>query len=152
MGAKRKLRRLSRRPELQPSAFTRVTTLYPKHPSDFKRWLARNASRAQEVWVVLYKSASGRQTVSFEDALIEALCYGWSDHRAKHVDKERFAVLFAPCLPSRRWSARELGLAEALFGLGRMTEAGIAVLTARLRRGAAPAKSQAAPRRPRIAR
>ena len=132
MGAKRKLRRLSRRP-----AFTRATTLYPKRASDFRRWLGRHADRAKEVWLILYTKASHQQTVSFEDALMEALCYGWSDHRAKHVDKKRFAVLFAPVLPGRRWSARELALAEALFGLGRMTEAGAAALTAHLRRKAA---------------
>ena len=64
--------------------------LYPKRPGDFQRWLARYTSRVSEVWLVFQKRSSEKQTVTYQDALQEALCYGWIDSRVKTVDAERF--------------------------------------------------------------
>jgi uncharacterized protein YdeI (YjbR/CyaY-like superfamily) len=105
-----------------------VKSLHPKQPGDFARWLARNRGRATEIWLVFYKKTTGRQTVAYKHALQEAMCYGWIDSRVKSVDAERFTVRFTPRKPGSPWSRRNLKLAEALLGSGRMTKAGIAVL------------------------
>jgi uncharacterized protein YdeI (YjbR/CyaY-like superfamily) len=109
-----------------------VTTLHPRHPRDFERWLSRYSSRVPEAWLVFQKRTSGKQTVTYRDALQEALCYGWIDSRVKTLDAERFLVRFTPRRPGSPWSKRNLAFAKALIQSGKMTPAGVAVLPSRL--------------------
>ena len=110
-----------------------MRTLRPKEAGDFAQWLGRNRDRAKEVWLVFNKKLSGRQRVTYEHALQEALCYGWIDSRVKSMDAERFTVRFTPRRPGSPWSKRNLKLAKALLASGKMTHAGMAVLPSRLR-------------------
>ena len=85
---------------------------------------------------IFYKKTSGRQTVAYKHALQDAMRYGWIDSRVRSIDPERFTVRFTLRKPGGPWSKRSLTLAETLFQSGRMTEAGIAMLSPRLRRKA----------------
>jgi len=113
-----------------------VKILYPKRPGDFARWLARHARWTPEVWLVFKKRASGKQAITYQEALQEALCYGWIDSRVKTLDAERFSVRFTARRPESPLSERNLVFAEALLQSGKMTDAGVAVLPSRLRRKA----------------
>lgn len=110
-----------------------MKSLYPKRAGDFERWLSQHASRVSEVWLVFQKRTSGKQTVTYQEALLEALCYGWIDSRVKTLDRERFSVRFTARRPGSPWSKRNLAFARALLESGKMTQAGIAVLPSRLR-------------------
>jgi len=83
--------------------------------------------------LVSQKSASGKQTVAYKDALQGALCYGWIDNCVKAVDAEMFSVRPTPRRPGSPWSKRNLVFAEALLQAGKMTRAAIPVLPLRLR-------------------
>ena len=56
---------------------------------EWRAWLARNHRKAREIWLVYYKKSSGRKRIPYDDAVEEALCYGWIDSIAKPIDEHR---------------------------------------------------------------
>jgi uncharacterized protein YdeI (YjbR/CyaY-like superfamily) len=62
----------------------------------WRRWLAKHHSTEKEIWLVYYRKQSGKQRISYNDAVEEALCYGWIDSNLKGIDEERFAQRFSP--------------------------------------------------------
>jgi uncharacterized protein YdeI (YjbR/CyaY-like superfamily) len=103
-------------------------TLEARGPDDFAAWLAANGQAKQEIWVVIYKKGSGKQTVTYEQLVEVALCYGWIDGLMKSVDAEKYAQRFSPRRKRSNWTATNLAIARRLIAEGRMTEAGRAVL------------------------
>ena len=72
--------------------------------SEWRRWLQRNHSREREVWLVFHKRSSGDAGISYEDAIEEALCFGWVDSLVKKLDEKRYLRKFTPRKPDSRWS------------------------------------------------
>ena len=103
-------------------------TLEVHSPDDFAAWLAAQGATAREIWPVIYKKASGKQTVIYAQLVEVALCYGWIDVLEKSLDAERYALRFMPRRPKSHWTAANRALARRLLAEGRMTEAGRAVL------------------------
>ena len=71
-----------------------------------------------------WKKATGRLHVSYDDAVEEALCYGWVDSRSKAVDDERTSIWFTPRRPKSAWSASNVARVERLEAAGLMRAAG----------------------------
>ena len=71
-------------------------TLEVANPADFAAWLAAHGATAREIWPVLYKKATGKQTVTYAELVEVALCYGWIDGLEKTLDTERYALRFSP--------------------------------------------------------
>jgi uncharacterized protein YdeI (YjbR/CyaY-like superfamily) len=92
------------------------------------RWLAAHGADERERIVAIYKKASGRQTVTFDELLDVALCHGWVDTQTKGIDDERYAIRFVPRRPGSNWSATNREKVRRLLAEGRMTPAGRAVL------------------------
>jgi uncharacterized protein YdeI (YjbR/CyaY-like superfamily) len=92
------------------------------------RWLAEHGPDERERIVAIYKKASGRQTVTFDELLDVALCHGWVDTQTKGIDDERYAIRFVPRRPGSNWSATNREKVRRLLAEGRMTPAGQAVL------------------------
>jgi uncharacterized protein YdeI (YjbR/CyaY-like superfamily) len=92
------------------------------------RWLAAHEADERERIVAIYKKASGRQTVTFDELLDVALCHGWVDTQTKGIDDERYAIRFVPRRPGSNWSATNREKVRRLLAEGRMTPAGRAVL------------------------
>ncbi len=97
-------------------------------PQDFATWLAEHGSTASEIWTIIYKKSSGKQTVTFQQLKEVATCYGWVDVQNKSVDGERYALLYKPRRKGSNWSEGNRALARQLLAEGRMTEAGKAAL------------------------
>ena len=95
---------------------------------DFDRWLAEHGADERERIVAIYKKASGRQTVTFDELLDVALCHGWVDTQTKGIDDRRYAIRFVPRRPGSNWSATNREKVRRLLAEGRMTPAGQAVL------------------------
>ena len=95
---------------------------------EFHDWLAANGATERERVVAIYKKASGRQTVTFDELLDVALCHGWVDTQTKGIDDERYAIRFVPRRPGSNWSATNREKVRRLLAEGRMTPAGQAVL------------------------
>jgi uncharacterized protein YdeI (YjbR/CyaY-like superfamily) len=95
---------------------------------EFDRWLREHGDSEPQRIVAIYKKASGRQTVSFEELLDTALCHGWVDTQTKGIDEQRYAIRFVPRRPGSNWSATNRARVRRLLDEGRLTPGGEAVL------------------------
>lgn len=71
-------------------------TLYLTDRKHWRKWLAKNYNKEKEVWLIYYRKASDKKRIPYNDAVEEALCYGWIDSTIKNIDEERFAQRFTP--------------------------------------------------------
>lgn len=93
-------------------------------------WLAGNYSQPQGVWLRLAKKSSGKPSVSYAEALEEALCYGWIDGQKQAYDNEYWLQKFTPRGPKSTWSKVNVAKAESLIQLGKMQPAGLTAIEA----------------------
>jgi uncharacterized protein YdeI (YjbR/CyaY-like superfamily) len=92
---------------------------------DWEDWLRVNADEAAGLWLQIAKKAAGIPTVSYDEALEVALCYGWIDGLKKRYDERFFIQRFTPRRPRSRWSKRNVGIVERLIQEGRMKPRGL---------------------------
>jgi uncharacterized protein YdeI (YjbR/CyaY-like superfamily) len=98
---------------------------------ELRRWFERNHRSAAELWVGFYKKGSGKPTITWPEAVDEALCFGWIDGIRKSLGPESYANRFTPRRARSTWSAVNVKRAQELIGLGRMTPAGMTAFEAR---------------------
>ena len=67
-----------------------------RSPEAFRRWLAENHAAARELWVGFYKKGSGRPSITWPEAVDEALCFGWIDGVRKSLDEDSYVIRFTP--------------------------------------------------------
>ena len=91
----------------------------------WRAWLKKNHAAEPGIWMVFYKPAKG---ITYEEAVEEALCYGWIDSLIQRLDAERYLRKFTPRASTRHWSAINLERIRRLTREGRMTPAGLAKL------------------------
>ena len=101
----------------------------------WRRWLERNHDRVNEIWILTYKVHTGRKCLSYQDALDEALCWGWIDSRVRTIDAERHLWRFAQRRPRSIWSLKNRTRAEKLIEEGRMTIHGMKKIEAAKKSG-----------------
>lgn len=89
---------------MQKSKQTNLKTLYVNNRKDWRTWLENNFDKEKEVWLVFPKKASGKPRVSYNDAVEEALCFGWIDSTVKSIDEENRAQRFSPRNPKSGFS------------------------------------------------
>jgi uncharacterized protein YdeI (YjbR/CyaY-like superfamily) len=95
-------------------------------PEQFRRWLERNHDRAVELLVGFHKKASGKKSVTYAEALDEALCFGWIDGVRKNFDETSYTIRFTPRKPRSIWSNVNVRHVERLLKEGRMEPPGLA--------------------------
>lgn len=93
-------------------------------PAAFRAWLKVHHDSVDELWVGYWKKATGRPSVTWEETVDEALCFGWIDGIRKRVDEEAYTVRFTPRRPRSVWSLRNIERYEALRAEGRVVEPG----------------------------
>ena len=108
----------------------KVESIVFQDRKEWRRWLRVNHDRKTEVWLVLPKKSAGGDSfrVYYNQALEEALCFGWIDSRVKPLDATRSLVRFTP-RKSKNWSRYNIDRALELVRKRKMTEAGLKVLT-----------------------
>jgi uncharacterized protein YdeI (YjbR/CyaY-like superfamily) len=92
---------------------------------EFRAWLAKNCVRSEGIWLRIYKKASGVATVSYAEALDQALCHGWIDSQKRPSDNQSWLQKFTPRRPQSGWSKNNTKHAERLIKSGAMTAAGL---------------------------
>src|SRR5215472_13528563 len=97
----------------------------------FRRWLVQHHARGAGVWVKFHRVDSGRPSLRFPDALVEALCFGWIDGIRKRLGTTSYLVNFAPRAEGSHWSRPNIARAKALIASRRMTAAGLKAFRAR---------------------
>jgi uncharacterized protein YdeI (YjbR/CyaY-like superfamily) len=108
----------------------------PRSRSAWRSWLRRNHANVEEVWVVFYKKGTGQPTISYNDAVEEALCFGWIDGIKKRVDDARYMHRFTPRKPNSVWSESNKERVARLIEAGLMTSAGQRMIDHAKRAGA----------------
>ena len=103
--------------------------LYVATREEWREWLERNHDRSDGIWLIYYKKGSGNPRVAYDDAVEEALCFGWIDSTAKRVDEEKYAQRFTPRRRGSGWSELNIRRMEKLIKEGLVTEAGLAKFT-----------------------
>jgi len=102
-----------------------MKTLYLADRSEWRAWLEKNANTSVGVWLLYYKKNSGKPRVAYNDAVEEALCFGWIDSKIKKVDEASFAQWFTPRKPNSQWAPSNIKRVKNLINLGKMTQAGL---------------------------
>ena len=92
----------------------------------WRAWLQKNHASAKELWVVFYKKHTGKASVAYDEAVEEALCFGWIDGIIKRIDDEKHMRRFSPRRRNSVWSELNKERARRMIAEGRMTEAGLA--------------------------
>ena len=93
---------------------------------DLENWLAENHASETELWVKLYKKASGIPSVTWQDCVIAALAWGWIDGVRHALDDTAYLQRLTPRRPKSNWSQKNVAHAERLIAEGRMQPAGMA--------------------------
>lgn len=99
-------------------------------PEEMASWLATHHADSRELWIRLYKVKSGIASVTWEQAVVEALAWGWIDGVKKSLDEQSWLQRFTPRRPRSNWSKKNCGHAEKLIAEGRMQPAGLAEVNA----------------------
>ena len=107
-------------------------------PKDFNNWLAKNHQAEQELWLCYYKKHTGKPTISWEESVEEALCYGWIDGLKKTRDGESYKVRFTPRRKTSIWSPTNLKTIKKLIKEKRLKPAGLAIYEQRKKDHAKP--------------
>jgi uncharacterized protein YdeI (YjbR/CyaY-like superfamily) len=102
-----------------------------KTPAEFRAWLEKNHATKQELYVGFHKKSSGKPSMTWQEAVDEALCFGWIDGVRKKVDETSYTNRFTPRRPRSNWSAINIARVKELKKEGRMTPAGLAAFDRR---------------------
>ena len=94
-------------------------------PKDLGRWLEANHATESELWVKLYKKKTGIPSVTWDDVVIEVLCWGWIDGVKKSIDDQAYLQRVTPRRARSNWSKRNREHVERLISSGRMKESGL---------------------------
>ena len=102
----------------------------PRSRAEWRRWLRSNHRRATGAWLVLHRASSPDATVSYDEAVEEALCFGWIDSRTDRVDEHRRRQLFTPRKRGSGWSRSNKERVARMIADGKMAAAGLEVVEA----------------------
>jgi uncharacterized protein YdeI (YjbR/CyaY-like superfamily) len=91
---------------------------------EFRAWLERHHASANELWLGVYKKASGRPSITWPEAVDEALCFGWIDGIRQSLDADSYANRFTPRKPTSNWSEKNTRRFHELEAQGRVRPAG----------------------------
>jgi uncharacterized protein YdeI (YjbR/CyaY-like superfamily) len=100
-------------------------------PAEFGAWLEANHAQASELWVGFHKKSSGLPSMTWPEAVDEALCFGWIDGVRKSIDETSYANRFTPRKTRSTWSAVNIKRVQELVAQGRMRPAGLKAFAAR---------------------
>jgi uncharacterized protein YdeI (YjbR/CyaY-like superfamily) len=104
--------------------------LYFTTRSEWRHWLEKNHSIYDGIWFVYYKTHTGISSVSYDESVEEALCFGWIDSIIKRIDTDRYARKFSVRKEDSAWSESNKRRVDQLMTIGLMTEAGLSKIRA----------------------
>jgi uncharacterized protein YdeI (YjbR/CyaY-like superfamily) len=99
--------------------------LYFKTRADWRSWLEENYQKTDGIWFVFYKKLSGKPSVAYNDAVEEALCFGWIDGKIKRVNEDYYIQWFTPRRPRSKWSELNISRVNKLLAEDKMRPSGI---------------------------
>lgn len=109
--------------------------IYVTNREDWRSWFEQNHLKEKEVWLIYYKKHTGKPCIPYNDAVEEALCFGWIDSIVKRIDDERYMQKFSPRKDRSNWSESNKKRVRKLIDAGRMTRAGLEKIEAAKKNG-----------------
>ncbi|MEQ9438908.1 MAG: YdeI/OmpD-associated family protein [Cyclobacteriaceae bacterium] len=103
-----------------------IPDFYPETRQQWREWLAENHADTTGIWLIYYKKHTGMPSVTYNDAVEEALCFGWIDSVVNKLDTERTKQYFSPRKPQSSWSKSNKDRIIRLLASNSMAEAGLA--------------------------
>ena len=100
-------------------------------PDQFRQWLEKNYDSATELLVGFHKKSAGKKSITYNEALDEALCFGWIDGVRKRIDETGYTIRFTPRKPRSIWSLVNVNHVERLIKARRMHASGLEVYARR---------------------
>jgi uncharacterized protein YdeI (YjbR/CyaY-like superfamily) len=97
-------------------------TLYVTDPKKWRTWLEEHYKTESEIWLVYYKKHTGKPRIVYNDAVEQALCFGWIDSTAKKLDEDRTAQRFSPRKPKSGYSQANIERLRHLVAQGKVTD------------------------------
>jgi len=101
-------------------------SVYCATRDEWRARLSENHDKSKGIWLIFYKKGSGKPRVPYDEAVEEALCFGWIDSTARAIDEASYAQRYSPRNANSEWSELNVSRAERLIKEGRMTTAGLA--------------------------
>jgi uncharacterized protein YdeI (YjbR/CyaY-like superfamily) len=114
------------------STSSSLQPIYFATPALFRAWLEEHHDTVRELWVGFHKKGSGRPSITWPEAVDQALCFGWIDGVRKSVDAASYTIRFTPRKPRSTWSAVNLGRVAELTSQGLMQPAGLKAFAERV--------------------
>lgn len=105
-------------------------SVHPPTRDAWRTWLAEHYAQRDGVWLISYKQATGKGRVTYDEAVEEALCWGWIDSKPRKLDDERTMLWFAPRKPKTGWSKPNKERVERMIAQGLMAPPGLAKIEA----------------------
>ncbi|MFB2837173.1 YdeI/OmpD-associated family protein [Floridanema evergladense] len=109
---------------------TPVNSTHPKTRTEWRAWLEEHQTSKEGIWLISYKKGTGKPRIDYNEAVEEALCFGWIDSKPNKLDEERSLLWFAPRKPRSGWSKLNKQRVERLMEQGLMMPAGLAKVEA----------------------
>ncbi len=100
--------------------------VHPLSRAEWRAWLLENHGRSTGVWLVSFKKGTGKPRFEYDEAVEEALCFGWIDSKPNKLDATRSLLWFAPRKAKTGWSKPNKERVERLLAAGLMQPAGLA--------------------------
>lgn len=108
---------------------------YARNRQEWRRWLEKNHASSQGIWLIYYKKGTDEPCVTYEEAVEEALSFGWIDSKVNALDEKRYMQIFTPRKSGSIWSRSNKERVERLIKSGKMTTAGLKKVDAAKRDG-----------------
>ena len=105
--------------------------VYFPTPAAFRKWLQKNHAAEKQLWVGFHKKGTGTPSITWQESVDQALCFGWIDGIRKRIDEDRYTIRFTPRKPTSVWSAINIGRVKELTKQGAMRPPGLAAFEKR---------------------
>lgn len=102
-----------------------MKTLYLKNRKQWREWLEKNHSKQDEIWLIYYKKHTKKPTIPYQDAVEEAICFGWIDGKVRSIDDEKYMQRYTPRRKGSIWSLLNKKRAQKMIKQGKMTKPGL---------------------------
>ena len=101
----------------------------------WRLWLVKNHDKKNKIWLVFNKKHTGKPNITYDEAVEEAICFGWIDSIVKRIDDEKYAQKFTPRKPGSKWSESNRKRADKMIKQRKMTRAGLNLVNEAKKRG-----------------
>lgn len=105
-----------------------VASITAETRGKWRNWLKSNHQSEKSVWLIIYKKDSDKESVNYEEAVEEALCFGWIDSKPNKRDEESYYQFFSQRSPKSNWSRKNKQTIQKLTKAGKMSEAGLEMI------------------------